>query len=325
MGNVPEDGFLAIPLLYDVKFRRHGIHGGWLAAICKAREDLVQKQSGQGVEVRKRVSYASHDGVELQGDLYLPAGPGPFPALVNVHGGYWRRGNRETFDEWGHYLAERGYAGFTISYRTTKPGQKMYPQAVHDVRAAVQFLRARAAEFGVDPERLALWGNSAGAHLAAMVALAGDSAFANGYPDDPHASVSSKVKLLIGVYGIYELLGQWRHSQLGNPGDNLVESFVGVSPMQDRRIYFEASPISYATTANNQTAVYLSWGTEDDVVDHRTQSEPFLLALKQAGFYVRTCVVPGAPHYWLGEPPDEPGSYSAFLAPRLLRFLAERL
>jgi acetyl esterase/lipase len=286
----------------------------------------VQKQSGQGIEVRKRVSYASHDGVELVGDLYLPAGPGPFPVLVNVHGGYWRRGNRETFDDWGHHLAERGYAGFTVSYRTTKPGQKMYPQAVHDIRAAVQFMRGRAAEHKVDPERIALFGNSAGAHLAALVALAGDSkTFADGYPSDPHASVSTKVKLLIGVYGIYDLLGQWRHSQVVNPGDNLVESFLGVAPMQDRRRYFEASPISYATVDNNATAVFLSWGTEDDVVDYRTQSEPLLLALKQAGFYVRTCVMHGAPHYWLGDPIDEPGSHSGFLAPRLLRFLAERL
>jgi hypothetical protein len=159
-----------------------------------------------------------------------------------------------------------------------------------------------------------------------MVALAGDAPmFANGYPQDPHASVSTKVKVLIGVYGIYDLLTQWRHSQIVNPGDNLVECFLGASPAQDRRIYFEASPISYATTGNNKTAVYLGWGTEDDVVDCRTQSQEFLLALKQANFTVRPCVVHGAPHYWLSDPIEEPGSHSGFLAPRLLRFLKEQL
>jgi acetyl esterase/lipase len=95
--------------------------------------------------------------------------------------------------------------------------------------------------------------------------------------------------------------------------------------MQDRRLYFEASPISYATIANNQVAVLLSWGTQDDLVDSKQQSEAFLLALKQAGFFARTAVVPGAPHYWLSDPIDEPGSFSGFLAPRLVRFLAERL
>jgi len=295
-------------------------------ALGRVRGTLVHTVSEAKFELRKNVVYAKHDGVELTGDFYVPAGPGPFPVLINVHGGYWRRGSRDTFQHWGPYLAARGYAGFTVSYRLTKPGQKTYPEVVHDIRAAVQFTRGRAKDFNVDPNRIALWGNSAGAHLAALVALAGDSPlFKGGYPQDPHAAESTRVKLLIGVYGIYDLLAQWRHAQIGNPGDNLVESFVGVPPMQDRRAYFDASPISHAITANNKTAVYLSWGTEDDVVDHRTQSLEFLLALKQAGFTVRTCVVHGAPHYWLSDPIEEPGSHSGFLAPRLLRYLKEQL
>jgi acetyl esterase/lipase len=277
-------------------------------------------------ELRQNIIYATHDGVELKGDLYLPQGEGPFPVIVNIHGGYWRRGSRDTYQYWGPYLAARGYAGFTISYRLTKPGTKSYPEAVQDVRAAVQFMRGSAKEFRLDPERIALWGNSAGAQLAALVALAGDSPlFAASYPQDRFATLQTSVKLLIGVYGIYDLLAQWRHSQIGNPGDNLVESFLGCSPMQDRRRYFEASPLSHAIIANNKTAAYLAWGTEDDVVDHRAQSHEFLLALKQAGFNVRSCVVHGAPHYWLSDPIEEPGSHSGFLAPRLLRYLAERL
>ena len=277
-------------------------------------------------ELRRNIIYATHDGVELKGDLYLPQGEGPFPVIVNIHGGYWRRGSRDTYQYWGPYLAARGYAGFTISYRLTKPGTKTYPEAVQDVRAAVQFMRGSAKELRLDPERIALWGNSAGAQLAALVALAGDSPlFAASYPQDRFATLQTSVKLLIGVYGIYDLLAQWRHSQIGNPGGNLVESFLGCSPMQDRRRYFEASPLSHAIIANNKTAAYLAWGTEDDVVDHRAQSHEFLLALKQAGFNVRSCVVHGAPHYWLSDPIEEPGSHSGFLAPRLLRYLAERL
>jgi acetyl esterase/lipase len=287
---------------------------------------MVVSNSEPMGDIRKNVAYANHDGVELCGDLYLPAGRGPFPVLVNVHGGYWRRGVRETFKYWGPYLAARGYAGFTISYRLTKPGQKTYPEAVHDVCAAVQFMRGRASDFRLDPDRIALLGNSAGAQLAALVALAGDSAlFAGGYPQDPHAALSTRVKVLVGVYGIYDLVAQWKVSQLVNPGDNQVESFLGVSPMVDRRRYFDASPISYAITANNKTAVYLAWSTEDDVVDHRTQSMEFLLALKQAGFTARPCIIQGAPHYWLSEPVEELDSTPGFLAPRLLRFLGEWL
>jgi acetyl esterase/lipase len=171
----------------------------------------VSETAEPKIEFRRNIVYATHDGVELQGDLYLPAGAGPFPLLVNVHGGYWRRGARDTYQYWGPYLAQRGYAGFTISYRLTKPGRKTFPEAVHDVRAAVQFMRGCATELRLDPDRFALWGNSAGAQLAALVALAGDSPlFAGGYRQDPHAALSTSVKVLIGVYGIYDLVGQWR-------------------------------------------------------------------------------------------------------------------
>ena len=288
----------------------------------------MQEMTKSSFELRKNVAYANHDGVELTGDLYLPNGPGPFPLIVNVHGGYWRRGSRDTFQHWGPYLAERGYAGFTISYRLTKPGKNnnTFPGVVTDVRAAVQFMRGSAKELRLDPDRIALWGNSAGAHLAAMVALAGESPlFKNAYPQDKFASVNSKVKVLIGTYGIYDLMAQWKHSQIQNPGDNLVESLLGASPMQNRKLYFDASPISYAVRANNNIAVHLSVGTEDDLVDRKANTDAFALALYQAGFFVRTAILQGAPHYWLSDPIDEPGSHSGFVAPRLIRFLKERL
>ena len=71
--------------------------------------------------------------------------------------------------------------------------------------------------------------------------------------------------------------------------------------------------------------MHLSVGTEDDLVDRRANTNAFVLALKQAGFFVRTCIVQGAPHYWMSDPIEEATCYSGFLAPRLLRFLAEKL
>jgi acetyl esterase/lipase len=279
---------------------------------------------GGEIDVRKDVVYATHDGVALSGDLYLPRGAGPFPVLVAVHGGGWRLGARSSFQYWGPYLAARGCALYAISYRLAGKGRKTFPQAVNDVCAAVQFVCGEAAPFNLDPQRIALIGASAGAHLSALSALGGET-FAKAYPQDKHASVSPRVKALVGVYGVYDLTANWMHFQAQSPTDNPTDIFVGTTPMQDRKLYFEASPISYATVANNNVAVFLTWGTEDDLVDRATQSEAFLLALKQAGFFARTAVVPAAPHYWMGDPIDEPESFTGFLAPRLLRFLAERL
>ncbi|HEX9200471.1 MAG TPA: hypothetical protein VF865_12985 [Acidobacteriaceae bacterium] len=90
-------------------------------------------------------------------------------------------------------------------------------------------------------------------------------------------------------------------------------------------MYFDASPLSYVSAKSNGTAFLLAWGTEDDVVDHREQGEAFLEALKPAGYYVCSVVVAGPPHFWMGDPLEEPGSDSGFFAPRPLRFLQARL
>jgi acetyl esterase/lipase len=278
------------------------------------------------IETRAGVTYATHDGVALAGDLYLPAGAGPFPALVAVHGGGWQAGVRSAFQYWGPYLAERGYVVFAVSYRLAKKGHKTFPHAVNDVLAAVQFVRGSAGGIKVDPERIGLFGASAGAHLSSLAALGGGSApFKGAYPQDAHATVSTKVKALIGVYGVYDLVHMWQTYLLQSPRENNIENFLGAAPTEDPRLYFEASPINHATVANNQIGVLLCTGTEDDLVDRRAHTDAFFLRLKQAGFFVRPCIVQGAPHYWLNDPIDEPGSYSGFFAPRLLRFLKERL
>lgn len=278
----------------------------------------MPKQSG--------ITYATHDGVALLGDLYMPEGPGPFPALVVVHGGGWQLGTRNAYQGWGAHLAAAGYALFAVDYRLCKPEQKSYPEAVHDVRAAVQYVRGSAADLKIDPKRIGLWGDSAGAQLAALVALAGDQPlFAEGTRADPFGAVSTKVKCCIGLYGVYDMAAQWQHDLVGRPKDQITERFLGAAPIDDRKIYFESSPLSYVTRANNQTAFFIAYGTEDDIVDVETQSKAFVTALKQTGSFVRTAIAQGAPHYWGSEPLDEPGSYAAFLAPRLKRFLAERL
>jgi hypothetical protein len=77
------------------------------------------------------------------------------------------------------------------------------------------------------------------------------------------------------------------HDQVALPRDQIVENFLGKPLMEDRKLYFESSPISYATRANNQTSFFLAWGTADDIAEPATQSEAFMLALEQAGFFVR--------------------------------------
>ena len=276
--------------------------------------------------IERAITYATHDGVKLLGDMVLPASGNQHPIVVAIHGGGWQNGERERYHEWGQLLARHGYALFSISYRLSKPARKTYPEAVHDCRAAVQFLRSQASRFDIDPQRVALIGDSAGGHLASMVALAGDSeAFAAAYPDDAYAGVSTRVKAVVSLYGVHDLTQQWEHDSVHRVSDHITEKFLGMSLLDAPRLYFEASPFAYISRAVSETAFLLAHGTEDDVVERAPQWDRYLIALKRAGFTARRVVIQGAGHSWVREPLDEPGSASSQFAPHLLRFLAERL
>jgi acetyl esterase/lipase len=296
-----------------------------LVVLPGASAEVAGQAASNEVVVRRDLRYATHDGVALDGDYYLPKGGGRYPVVISVHGGGWQGGSRNGARHWGQFLAERGVAVYAISYRLSKPGQPTYPHAVHDVRAAVQFVRHNAVDLQADPARLVLMGDSAGGHLVALVGLAADAApFANAYPGDPYAAVSAKVTAVVASYGIFDLVQQWNHDQIARPRDQIAEKFLGKAPMDDRKVYFEASPLSYAVRGSGQPSFLLVWGTADDVVDPVHQSEVFLVALKQAGIFVRTIPVAGAPHFWMSDPIDGHSTVST-VAPQVFRFLANRL
>jgi acetyl esterase/lipase len=269
------------------------------------------------MEQRRDIAFATAEGAPLLGDLYLPAGPGPHPVLVAVHGGGWQMGDRGFYQHLGPVLAADGVGVFSIDYRLAAPGRPTYPGAVADVRAALRFLAGNAAEYRIDPARMGLIGDSAGGHLAALTALAG-----NEPPFAEEAPVA--VKAVIAFYGVYDLVAQWHHDTLARPTDRITEKFLGAAPVENRRVYFEASPISHAIRAHNGIAFLLAQGTEDDVVE-RGQADAFLLALKQAQYFARLIILQGAGHFWATFPVEEPGGALAQFLPHLRRFLQERL
>jgi acetyl esterase/lipase len=281
----------------------------------------------QEISCRQGITYCTHDGVALAGDLYLPKGDGPFPVLIGAPGGAWRQCARASFRQWGLYLAARGYALFAIDYRVATTTRKSFPEAVHDVIAAVRFVRGSAASLSVDPQRIGLLGASAGAHLAALAALAHDKpAFGGKYPDDPFAAVPAAVKTLVVVYGIFDLVEQWYEDSSFYPGPegNHARNLTGKDLFEDQQVYVDASPIRHLSYDNNRISVFVTWGTADEAVNP-AQSQNFVRALKRSRFNVKTHQIVGASHYWFTQPLDEPTSDSANLAPRLTWFLDANL
>jgi acetyl esterase/lipase len=255
----------------------------------------------------RSIVYAQPGGESLQADAYLPDSPVPVPAIITMHGGSWRSGTKSAYGYIGAFFAANGYALFSLDYRMLAKEKNRYPAAADDVRAALRYVREHAAELNVDARRIVLMGDSAGAQLAALVGL----------------TERPQVQAVVGIVGVYDLAAQWQHDLSVRPTENIAQNYLGVPLTENRRLYFDASPINHAIAANNGPVFMLAWSAYDDIVDP-SQSESFLFALKQAGFTARP-VRQNAGHFWIGDPLDEPGSHSAYFAVRLLRFLNERL
>jgi acetyl esterase/lipase len=271
------------------------------------------------------LTYALAEGAPLCGDLYLPQGSGPFPALIAVPGGAWRMCVRNSWKDWGYYLAERGYAVFAIDYRTATATQRAFPEAVCDVLASVRFLRGEAQKFWIDPDRIGIFGASAGAHLGALAALAAEDhpLFQPSRALNPYGNVSAQIKTLVAAYGIYDLFRHWQDDLKLNPaGDaNVVRNFLGSEPFQNQQLYFDASPVRHVHYGRKLSAL-IAWGTADELVNP-AQSEDFVRVLQQARIPVFTHRAVGASHFWVNlQPLSEPTSDSAVFAPRVHKFLS---
>lgn len=172
---------------------------------------LTARAADPTVRLDKDVAFLAPDRTEKL-DVYQPAtrpAGTRSPALVWIHGGGWMGGtkNEARANNVCSTLARAGYVAVSIDYRL---GAGAWPTNLHDCKNAVRFLRARAAQYGVDPARIAVAGGSAGGHLALMVALTGDLAELEPTgAATPYPGFSSAVRCGINFYGITDVLG-WR-------------------------------------------------------------------------------------------------------------------
>jgi acetyl esterase/lipase len=276
------------------------------------------------IDVTSAIRYTDDGETALRGDFYRPADRGPHPVVVAVHGGGWDQGSRSSYRGWGTYLAERGFALFATDRRHFKPNEPAFPGVIDDVQAAVRYVRSHAAELDIDPQRIAMMGDSSGGYIAALAGLVGDMAMGQRVAGGSQAT-SCAVKAVIAVYGVFDLAAEWNFEQVARPFDRVTEKLLGVPLVDDRKRYFDASPVAYVTRNRNHIAFFLAWGTADDVVSEELHSRPFAQMLGQANFAVHTMILPHAQHYWASEPlHGEPGPAS-LLAPRLVRFLEQCL
>jgi acetyl esterase/lipase len=226
------------------------------------------------------------------GDLYRPKGEGPWPAVLVIHGGSWQRGSRAEMAKFARRFADAGYAVFNVDYRLA-PDHR-YPAQLDDVRAAFEWLQAHANSLDVDPDRIAVMGYSAGAHLALLLGLRD----ALGAPC-PRAVVAGAAPSDLTSY----------------PDSPAIAALIGGSGAELPDRYAEASPISHVSPGD--PPVLLFHGALDWIVDVE-QSHRLLAKLRSAGVPAQLVEEPWSGHataYLL-----ESESFRAALA-----FLAEQM
>lgn len=223
----------------------------------------------QVYEVEQNLSYDSATGIYGTLDFYEPRSDGAQsgrPAILAIHGGAWRGGDKA----WGKQFAEEfcpsGYVVFSINYRLSDRRNGTWPAQIEDVQKALRYVRANADRFGIDPDRIASLGVSAGGHLATMVALR----------DDP-AGPDGRVNVAINLDGEHDMT--MPPEEVMADFDNIVESVMGhAAPWSDA----ELRDISTVTFARPDVSLLTVHGAGDDNV-YVEQGDRITAALQSKG------------------------------------------
>ncbi len=264
----------------------------------------------EGAIAQRDIVYATHDGIELALDLYLPSAKAedPLPVVIWVHGGGWKNGSKNNCK--AAFLAPKGFAVASISYRLTDVAQ--WPGQINDCYAAVRWLRQNAEMYGLDPDRIGAFGSSAGGHLVALM----------GTRSAGEESVSSRVQAVCDWFGPADLLTMppnvvredWTYEQVSQSNGALL---LG-TPIPDAPDLAKDASALYQISSDDPPFLIMH-GSEDPGVP-LAQSIRFHSALKEAAVDAELYVVEGAGH---GGPefksPEVEGKVLAFFERTLKR------
>ena len=241
--------------------------------------------------VVRDVTFARVDAAELKLDIYLPEGNrAPIGLIVWVHGGAWRAGSKDSVDLLR--LAERGWALASVDYRLSTVAK--FPAQVHDIKGAIRYLRAHAAEYGFPPSRVVVAGSSAGGHLAALVGVSNRNAELEGGVGG-NIDQSSDVQAIVSLYGasnLASILGQSTPHGLSVRKPAL-DLFLGGQPEAVPELARLASPISHVSAGDPPLLMF--HGDQDNQMPIN-QSHELEGVYQKLGLPVRLLVVHGAGH-----------------------------
>lgn len=256
------------------------------ASAPKWKKLLPETPAGVSLKTHVVAVYPEHT-VELV--HYIPDGAGPYPTILDIHGGGWKSRQVESDRPMMERLAARGYVTALVSYRLST--EAPYPAAIHDCKSAMRCLRAHASEWKIDPDRIGCMGGSAGGHLSGLLGMTSELPEFEG--PGPHREFSSAVRACIVMAATQDLVA----ANKGKTNEGAV-LFFGGSCDEKPQTYAQASPITHVRAGVPPT-IFIE-GEKDTLKVGRAEMQEKLKAL---GIETTVHTLKNAPHpFWMSDP-----------------------
>lgn len=230
---------------------------------------------------------------ELHLDIFRPVKPGKYPALLMIHGGGWVSGNKSMEIPMAQRIADAGFVTIPVEYRLAP--EAVYPAAIHDIKAAIRWVKANADKYSIDTTRIAIEGNSAGGQLATLVGMTNQIARFEG--NEGNTEHSSTVQAVIDIDGVVDFLAPSSLNLVRTPTTCDIV-WLGGSFIQKPEIWKEASPIFWV----NEKSVPVSFIESAQPRFHSGRDE-MIDMMNQNKIYTEVHTLPDTPHtFWLYDP-----------------------
>lgn len=258
---------------------------------------IVKPQITKTVTLKRDLVYSTVNGNKLMLDLFTPKTKSKktVPAVILIHGGGWHSGDKTMEHPIAAYLAEKGFVAATVEYRMAM--EYPYPAAVHDLKAAIRWLRANAKKYNIDINKIAALGCSAGAELATFIGTTNGMKQFEGSGDN--LNYSSNVQAIVNIDGIVDFMHINSTKHCNNPAKPCAaDNWFGGSYKTIPEKWKEASPITYAGKTT-PPIIFINSALED----YHAGREEFINILKPNNVYYEVHTIPETPHpFWLFDP-----------------------
>lgn len=247
-----------------------------------AQNPAVPHELPKDARTIRDIAYVPGGGNDQKLDLYLPATGTNWPLIVWIHGGGWTEGSKENPPGLG--LLRHGFALASLNYRLSQ--EAVFPAQLIDCKAAIRWLRTHAPDNGINPNRIGVWGASAGGHLAALLGTTGD---VKEFDRGENRGVSSRVQAVCDWFGPTDFSSDLTQDQ----ASSLEARLIGGPIAQNLEKAQRANPIRYIS--KDDPPFLIMHGDKDPVVPLK-QSQLLADALQKAGVRVSFHVVAGGGH-----------------------------